>query len=60
MTIDYNDEIDLSESNEFTPERLREIAARVKEAIRLQKEGPLPAWIRAPKPRFKREETNVR
>jgi hypothetical protein len=56
--MDYNDELDLKEANAFPPERLREIAARVREAIKQQKEGPLPSWIKAPKPRFKPMEEN--
>jgi hypothetical protein len=53
MTTDYNDDLDLDDP--FSPAKLREIAAKVKDAIKASKEGPLPSWIRAPKPKHKEE-----
>ena len=43
----YEDDLDLTDPR-FSPAALREIAAKVKEAIHQQKTGPLPAWIVVP------------
>jgi hypothetical protein len=53
MTTDYNDDLDLDDP--FSPAKLREIAAKVQDAIKAQKTGPLPSWIKAPKPQHKEE-----
>ena len=49
---DYDD-IDLGgpEPARFGPQELAEIARKVKLAIENQKSGPLPAWIKAPRPK---------
>jgi hypothetical protein len=51
MTTNYNDDLDLDDS--FSPAKLREIAAKVKDAIKASREGPLPSWIKAPRPKRK-------
>ena len=48
--MDYDD-LDLSGPLIEGPE----LAAKVRAAIEAQKNGPLPHWIRAPKPRHKEE-----
>jgi hypothetical protein len=53
MTTDYNDDLDLDDP--FSPAKLREIAAKVQDALKAQKTGPLPSWIKAPKPKHKEE-----
>lgn len=53
MVIDYNEDLDLDDS--FSPAKLREIAAKVKDAIKASREGPLPSWIKAPRPKPKEE-----
>jgi hypothetical protein len=41
----------------FTREALRQVALKVQDAIRQQKEGPLPAWIKAPPTRIANKES---
>lgn len=49
--MNYNDDLDLSGPLIEGPK----LAAKVRAAIEAQKNGPLPHWIRAPKPRHKEE-----
>jgi hypothetical protein len=48
----WDDDLELNQDPRFTKEALRAIAAKVKDAIKEQKTGPLPSWIKlGPKPK---------
>ena len=49
MDFDFSEDFDAPDP--FSPEALRQVALRVQDAIKRDKEGPLPSWIKAPKPR---------
>lgn len=56
---DWGDDLEFPESApdpRFTPEALRALAIRVQDAIRAEKEGPLPSWIKlGPRPKPKED-----